>query len=144
MTYATGREYFDADSHIMELPNFLTEFADPGIREKLPAISYAASAVSEEEALELMRQNGHSQAYKKELLALGDDMIRGPKEIQALGAFDGADRGVALDMLGFKKQLVFSTLSAALPMSTRVKIDGELQYGAARGAQPRHASVLQS
>ncbi|MEC9252055.1 MAG: hydrolase, partial [Pseudomonadota bacterium] len=132
MTYATGREYYDADSHIMELPNFLTEFADPGIREKLPAISYAASAVSEEEALELMRQNGHSQAYKKELLALGDDMIRGPKEIQALGAFDGADRGAALDILGFRKQLVFSTLSAALPMSTRVKTDGELQYGAAR------------
>ena len=52
MTYATGREYYDADSHIMELPNFLTEFADPGIREKLPAISYAASAVSEEEAVE--------------------------------------------------------------------------------------------
>ena len=132
MTYATGREYYDADSHIMELPNFLTEFADPGIRKQLPAISYAASAVSEEEALELMHQNGHSQRYKEELFALGDDMIRGPKEIQALGAFDGADRGIALDMLGFQKQLVFSTLSAALPLSTRVKTEGQLQYGAAR------------
>ncbi|MCH2336633.1 MAG: hypothetical protein MK316_05145, partial [Pseudomonadales bacterium] len=132
MTYATGREYYDADSHIMELPNFLTEFADPGIRKRLPAISYAASAVSEEEALELMHQNGHSQRYKEELVALGDDIIRGPKEIQALGAFDGADRGTALDMLGFQKQLVFSTLSASLPLSTRIKTEGELQYGAAR------------
>jgi len=120
MTYASGRDYYDADSHIMELPDFLLEFADPAIRSELPSISYSASAVSKEEAQALMIQGGHSIEHKAQLVALGDEMIRGPKEIQALGAFDRADRSQALDMLGFKKQLVFSALSAANPLSARV------------------------
>ena len=36
MAYATGRRFLDADSHIMELPNFLTEHAEAGIRDRLP------------------------------------------------------------------------------------------------------------
>ena len=132
MTYASGRAFFDADSHIMELPNFLETFADPLIRNDLPPISYSASAVSEAEAFELMAQGGHSASHKAALLALGDDMIKGPKEIQALGAFDSADRSTALDVLGFDKQLVFSTLSAAIPLATRVKTDPRIQYGAVR------------
>ena len=33
MTYApANRAYYDADSHIMELPNFLKDFADPALR----------------------------------------------------------------------------------------------------------------
>jgi hypothetical protein len=29
------RPFYDADSHIMELPNFLIDDADPGIRDHL-------------------------------------------------------------------------------------------------------------
>jgi hypothetical protein len=29
MTYATGRTFYDADSHIIELPEFLADFAAP-------------------------------------------------------------------------------------------------------------------
>jgi hypothetical protein len=33
MTYAPAeRPFYDADSHIMELPNFLIDYADPGVR----------------------------------------------------------------------------------------------------------------
>src|SRR5256885_423466 len=32
MSYATGRTFFDADSHIMALPDFLREHADPDAR----------------------------------------------------------------------------------------------------------------
>ena len=35
MAYVEGRGVYDADSHVMELPDCLEEFADPGIRERL-------------------------------------------------------------------------------------------------------------
>ena len=35
----------------------------------------------------------------------------------ALGAFDAADRSTAMDLLGFRKQLVFATHSVAMPFS---------------------------
>ena len=38
MTYAQGRTFYDADSHIMELPDFLKDHADPQLRERMPKI----------------------------------------------------------------------------------------------------------
>ena len=42
MPYAEGRTFFDADSHVMELPGFLRDHADPGVREQLPELSFAS------------------------------------------------------------------------------------------------------
>lgn len=131
MTYAGGRILYDADSHIMELPTFLSSFADPDIKSQLPDISYRASIVTEEEVAVLMEQGGDQpQAHKDRLIGLGDKLIRESKEIQALGSFNGADRSKAMDLLGFQKQLVFSTLSVPIPFST--KLDNKISYGAAR------------
>jgi hypothetical protein len=33
VTYTAGRTCYDADSHIMELPDFLRKFADPDLRD---------------------------------------------------------------------------------------------------------------
>src|SRR5207237_2516913 len=41
MPYAEGRTFFDADSHLMELPGFLRDHADPSIRERLPQLNFA-------------------------------------------------------------------------------------------------------
>src|SRR5262249_46208845 len=71
------------------------------------------------------------------LIGLGDALIEKSKEIQALGAFDGRERSKAMDMLGFKKQLVFATHSVAMPFSPSSKITPRLRYGAAR-AHNRH------
>ena len=46
MAYATGRTFYDADSHIMELPDFLRDFADPAIRDRLPRISFGSGGRS--------------------------------------------------------------------------------------------------
>ena len=35
MPYAQGRIFYDADSHLMELSEWLPKFADPGIRERI-------------------------------------------------------------------------------------------------------------
>ena len=103
-----------------------------------PEVSYSASIVTDEEVAVLMAQGGkHSAEHVAAQIALGDKLIESSKEIQALGAFDSADRSKALDMLGFKKQLVFATHSVAMPFSPSSKLEPRLRYGAAR-AHNRH------
>ncbi len=134
MTYAPAdRAFYDADSHIMELPDFLKKYADPNLRDEIPEVSYSASIVTDEEVAVIMAQGGrHSAGHIAEQIALGDRLIEKSKEIQALGAFDAADRSRAVDMLGFKKQLVFATHSVAMPFSPSSKIEPRRRYGGAR------------
>jgi predicted TIM-barrel fold metal-dependent hydrolase len=139
MTYAPAhRAFYDADSHIMELPDFLKKYADPKFRADIPEVSYSASMVTDEEVALIVGRGGrHSDEHVAELVALGDRLIESSKEIQALGAFDAGERSRAVDMLGFKKQLVFATHSVAMPFSPSSKIDPMLRYAAAR-AHNRH------
>ncbi|HIG42044.1 MAG: amidohydrolase family protein [bacterium] len=141
MTYAPdSRPYYDADSHIMELPNFLKAYADPKIRDDIPEVSYSASLVTDEEVAIIMDQGGkHSEEHIHEMIGLGDELIAKSKEIQALGAFNKGDRKIAMDMLGFKKQLVFATHSVAFPFHPSSKKPLDLRYGATR-AHNRHMS----
>ncbi|CAN1571655.1 COG2159 Predicted metal-dependent hydrolase of the TIM-barrel fold [Caulobacteraceae bacterium] len=139
MAYAPAtRAFYDADSHIMELPDFLKRYADPALREDIPEVSYSASIVTDEEVAVIMGQGGrHSDQHVAEQVALGDRLIEASKEIQALGAFNSADRSRAMDLLGFRKQLVFATHSVAMPFSPSSKLDPLLRYGGAR-AHNRH------
>ena len=43
-----------------------------------------------------------------EIVALGDRITRGPKWHGAFRAFNGRERGLALDLPGFERQVVFS------------------------------------
>jgi predicted TIM-barrel fold metal-dependent hydrolase len=139
MTYAPAtRRIYDADSHIMELPDFLKAYADPALRDEIPEVSNSVSIVTDEEVAVIMGQGGrHSSEHVAAQIALGDQLIEKSKEIQALGAFNSADRTTALDMLGFKKQLVFATHSLRMPFSPSSKLEHRLRYGAAR-AHNRH------
>ena len=139
MTYApASRPFYDADSHIMELPDFLKAYADPALREAIPEVSYSASIVTDEEVAVIVGQGGrHSPEHVAAQIELGDRLIESSKEIQALGAFNREDRTKALDLLGFKKQLVFATHSVAMPFSASSKLELGLRYGAAR-AHNRH------
>jgi len=139
MSYApTERPFYDADSHIMELPDFLKSYADPNIRDDIPEVSYSASIVTDEEVAQIVAQGGkHSAEHVAKQIALGDQLIESSKEIQALGAFNPQDRSVAMDLLGFKKQLVFATHSVAFPFHPSSKKPANLRYGATR-AHNRH------
>src|SRR5436305_14435677 len=95
MTYAQGRVYYDADSHIMELPDFLTEYADPAMRERLPKISYAPGRRSYGGLEEAVKRKAHTPEKVAELVALGDQMISGPKGYFALGASNPNERSTA-------------------------------------------------
>ena len=71
-----ARPYYDADSHIMELPDFLKAYADPDIRDDIPEVSYSASLVSDEEVDIIMSQGGvHSAEHVQSMIDLGDKLI---------------------------------------------------------------------
>ena len=145
MAYApNNRAFYDADSHVMELPNFIIDYADKKIKDQIPPVSYQASLVTDEEVEVILNNGGkHSKEHVEAQIALGDKLIAESKEIQALGAFDRDDRSIAMDLLGFKKQLVFATHSVVTPFrdvrgkakyveKQGVKITPELRYGATR------------
>ena len=139
MPYAPShRAYYDADSHIMELPDFLKKYADPNLRDEIPEVSYSASVVTDEEVAVIVNNGGrHSAEHIAAQIAMGDSLIEKSKEIQALGAFEPGDRTKAMDLLGFKKQLVFATHSLRMPFSPSSKLENRLRYGATR-AHNRH------
>ena len=124
MPYATGRTFYDADSHLMELGDWLAKYADPGVREKIrPLYLGAAGNLADKAVAEAARRRGDSEAAR----ALEDDLM-GPKGWGALGAFDPHERSRALDLLGFSSQLVFSTFAATQFLGD----DLELAYGGTR------------
>jgi predicted TIM-barrel fold metal-dependent hydrolase len=68
--------------------------------------------VIEAHYLQQDRQPGHDPEHVAMLRTFGDDLLKGPKWHAALGAFNGAERGEVLDMLGFQRQVVFSSFCA--------------------------------
>jgi uncharacterized protein len=124
MPYASGRTFHDADSHIMELGDWLAKFADPGVREKIRPLYLGGAGKLADRALEeAARRRGDAEAAH----ALEADLM-GPKGWGALGAFDPNERSRALDLLGFSSQLVFSTFAATQFLGD----DLDLAYGGTR------------
>ena len=108
MPYADGRTYYDADSHLMELGDWLVRYADPDIRDRIrPLYLGAAGALAERAVREAAARRDDPTAT----LAL-EGRLMDAKGWAALGAFDPEERSRALDLLGVAKQLVFSTFAA--------------------------------
>lgn len=126
MAYAQGRTFFDADSHIMELPGFVLDFADPALRDRIPLLSVTSGGPMAERMQRYMAEGGHSAANVADLER---DIIGGAKNYEALGAFNSAERSRALDLLGFHAQWVFPSFS---PGQVFWLDDPEVKYGACR------------
>ncbi len=112
MSYSGTRLCYDADSHIMELPDFFKEFADEADRAALPELNTAAGSRIGPMIAQYAKTRKHSADEVAAQVALGDKLVTGAKGYQALGAFNRDERRQALDQLGFRKQLVFSTFAA--------------------------------
>ena len=62
MTYAPkDRAYYDADSHVMELPNFIIDYADKEFKNLIPPVNYKASLVTDEEVAQIISNGGNTQ-----------------------------------------------------------------------------------
>jgi predicted TIM-barrel fold metal-dependent hydrolase len=127
MPYAQGRAYNDADSHLMEVPDWLASYADRPFRDRIPPFSLLSSG--SESRVEQMLARGKRRAgdpaqragYEAEL------MVR--KGWDAYGAFHAEDRRRALDLLGFQAQLVFATFA---PTQAEASQDVDVSYAASR------------
>jgi len=124
MAYAEGRTYYDADSHLMELGDWLVRYADPAVRKRIRPLSLAGAGALAEHAIAAAEARRGDPAQARAL----EDQLLTAKGWQALGAFDPAERSRALDLLGFEQQLVFSTFAATQFMGD----DPELLYGGTR------------
>ena len=126
MTYAGELDIYDADSHLMELPDFLTAHADVSIRDQLPNLMDALTGQFDPQLY--AGETGHSPEVVEQLVSLGDNLTKGPKWHDALGAFNSKERSLALDLLGFKRQVVFSSFCARLVFDAA---NDDIAYGAA-------------
>lgn len=127
MAYAEGRVYYDADSHLMELPDFLSAHAGPGLAGRLPDLVERGNRIDGVDVGGFDGAAGHAPEVVGALMELGDSLLKGPKWHGALGAFNGAERAKALDLLGFERQVVFSSLCAS-PVFDEPDLD--IVYGA--------------
>ncbi|MCG8588283.1 MAG: amidohydrolase [Proteobacteria bacterium] len=105
MPYAEGRIIHDADSHVMETPDWLAPFTDARLRARLADLR--SEDVSGEYASEFTRAEAlHTDP---EYRARDEAELMSRKNWRATGAYRREDRAGALDLLGFASQLVFPT-----------------------------------
>lgn len=116
------RRYFDADSHVLEPVDWLTPYADPGIREQMRTLDHPI-APDNAKAAEVVA--GRKAEADPDVL---DDACLWGKGYSAYGAWDSGERVAVLDKYNIDAQLVFSTFAPGQFLST----DPELLYGGVR------------
>ncbi|HBZ71505.1 MAG TPA: amidohydrolase [Deltaproteobacteria bacterium] len=128
MPYAQGRTYHDADSHVMETPEFFHPFADADVRAKMRPVYVSTVAPGEESFIDQLRRAHRDPAYRGAEEA--EIMLR--KNWKATGSFLKEDRPRALDLLGFSSQLVFNTFLNKYLVRSEHAQDLHFAYGLAR------------
>jgi uncharacterized protein len=110
----------DADSHVMEPPDWFVTYADPGLRARLrPAYELNRS---ERQELDRHRELHADPAYRAD----EEEQVWLRKNWRATGSLIAEDRSRALDLLGFASQLVFNTFTNK--ELVRVEHGGDLDY----------------
>jgi uncharacterized protein len=135
MPYAEGRVYHDADSHIMETRNWLQSYADPRIRGLLTPMNTAMVGRASERLMDTMFDAIENRRRDPQVMREAENELMVRKYHHALGAFDRAERKRALDLLGFRRQLVFTGSSLGQfwgGFGVQRVFDPEILYGGAR------------
>ena len=109
MPYAHRPDICDADTHMMERPDWIFEFADSAIRSRLaPFVGgrEESLAVIDDAIARFDHRRANAAATAE---AEADFMSMRHKGWHGLGAFDGEERRRANDLLGFQASIVFPT-----------------------------------
>jgi len=109
MPYAEGRVFYDADSHIMELDDWLRAYVLPELQDRFGGLELGKAGALADDALHKAQARTLDDATLAEMEAQLMDL----KGWHALGAFDRVERSRALDLLGFDRQLVFTTFASS-------------------------------
>jgi predicted TIM-barrel fold metal-dependent hydrolase len=128
MPYAEGRIFHDADSHVMETPDWLAPYADPPVRERFGRLRLTGVRPGEERFIDDLRRLRDDPADRPR--AEAEIMLR--KNWGAIGSFVKEDRPRALDLLGFASQLVFNTFLNPHLLDAERGDDLDYAYGLAR------------
>ena len=107
MPYCEGRLFYDADSHIMEMPAWLSKHVDPQFRDRIPPMDFSRIGFLGEQVSEMAADGAHDAATVAEL----EQNVMGPKGYLALGSSNPAERSRAIDLIGVEAQLIFSGVS---------------------------------
>ncbi|HXR35919.1 MAG TPA: amidohydrolase family protein, partial [Candidatus Binataceae bacterium] len=116
MAYVEGRTIHDADSHVVEAPDFLDGYVEAAWQEKIRDARFYGKYGSLIITTEDLRQRHDDPKFRAERA----EKIMTRKNYNALGSWRGKDRAEALDHLGLASQLVFPTLSLKV---------GDLEHG---------------
>jgi len=136
MPYATGRVIHDADAHVMETPDWLIPHADPEIRPRVPMLYLATTKPGEDRLNDKLAREHRDPAYR----ARDAEEIMLRKNWAATGSFIKEDRPAALDLLGFKSQLMFNTFQNSYLSNLEQAADLDFAYGVARAHNRAMAS----
>src|SRR5436190_12479674 len=120
-------EMHDADAHIVEPPDWLVPYADPGVRPTLEAY-YDKNWVAHRKFLDDALQKHADPEYR----AKDADEIWLRKNYWATGSFLKEDRSPALDLLGFQSQLIFNSSHMKELHAAEHGDDLDFAYGIAR------------
>ncbi|MBV8690531.1 MAG: amidohydrolase family protein [Actinobacteria bacterium] len=110
MTYAGGRTILDADSHVMELADFLDDFIDPDHADQLRRRGMEALRP----VLDAASAKAEARRADPAVAAEAEGSLLTDKGWSAMGGFDPQERSRVLDLLGFDAQLVFATFATAM------------------------------
>jgi predicted TIM-barrel fold metal-dependent hydrolase len=126
VTYAKSQVMLDADSHLMETPDWIARHADPDIRERLPPLGLGKAGGATYKLIEDAAEQASRRAAEGTPIA---NVVAGKKGWHAPGAVDPSERSKALDDLGFARQLVFSTFAGGQYLRHD---DMDIRYGGVR------------
>ena len=113
MTYAAHRTIIDADSHVIELDDFLAQAAAPAERDLLPDMDAQTELPVNPAGLARGRELFAKRQTDPAVMAKFEEKLLDNTKSgwNRIGAFDAKERSHCLDLLGFKLQLVLPTFA---------------------------------
>lgn len=125
MSYISGRVVHDADAHVMETSDWLTDFAELSVKDQV--VDFLGRSFDELRDSEVATAGALHQDAAYRAAVADEVMLR--KNYRATGAFVAADRPLALDAIGVATQLVFPTACNVALEALEMQLDMDLLYG---------------